>query len=78
MIDMKLEDLDKRTLLKRRAAEYLLYLALFLMSFITLNLLITTILFIFRVSVQPWYIVVAGILSVVGMLVVLKKRDFLA
>lgn len=62
---------------KKLVAKYLLYLSFFLLSFVLFNLLITTVLFIFGVSVQRWYAVVAGILSVALMVFVLYKRGFL-
>lgn len=62
---------------KRSVARYLLYLALFLLSFVIFNLLIATFLFIFRVSIQWWYVILAGVLSIVMMMLVLYKKQSL-
>lgn len=62
---------------ERLVAKYLLYLSFFLLSFVLFNLLITTVLFIFGVSVQRWYAIAAGVLSVALTVFVLYKRRFL-
>ena len=69
--------MEKRALVKREIAKYLLYVALFLLLFVTFNLLIATVLFIFRISVQPWYVIMAGVLSILAVAFMMKKRQFL-
>lgn len=69
--------MEKRALVKREIAKYLLYVALFLLLFVTFNLLIATVLFIFRISVQPWYVIMAGVLSILAVAFMMKKRRFL-
>lgn len=75
---MKTEEVEKKTLFKRSVARYALYIALFLLSFIVLNLLIATVLFIFKVSVQSWYVIAAGVLSVGLIIFLMWKRGWLS
>ena len=56
---------------------YLMYAAILLLSFIVFNLLITTVLFIFNVSVQQWYAPFSLLLSVMIVVFLLKRKKLL-
>lgn len=78
MKKMKMKSKAKnKTDSKKLIAKYLLYLAFYLLSFVLFNLLISSILFIFGVSVQRWYVIVAGLLSVALTVFALHKKSFL-
>ena len=61
-------------MLKRKISSYAFYIAVFLLSFILFNLLTATILFIFNVGIQSWYLPCALIFSVALTILLMKRR----
>lgn len=62
---------------KEKVAMYAFYVAIFFLSFILFNLLISTIFFIFNVGIQSWYVPCSFVLSTVLTVLLMKRRGII-